>query len=88
MLMSKEKMIFLTARNYWVLDTQYVGPAVLIPFFYHYSSLRRCPVLEGTEKGVQQAERPKSRYERNSLTIILARNVVMIPQQSSEVWEQ
>ena len=36
-------------------------------FVYHYS-LCRCPVLEGTEKGVKQANRLKSRYECNSST--------------------
>lgn len=58
MLNIERKIIFPMARSYWVFDTQCVGAVVLI---YHYSSLGRCPVLEGTEKGVQQAERRKSR---------------------------
>ena len=56
-------MLFPAAGNYWVLDTQLAGPAVLI-LFCHYFSLRRCPVLEGAEKGAQLADRPKSRYKR------------------------
>ena len=57
----ERKMIFPTARNFWVQDKQCVG---LCSVF----ACHRCPVLEGTERGVQPENRAKSRYERNSST--------------------
>jgi len=52
------------------------GLVQLCSFLVYHYSLRRCPVLEGTEKGVKQANRPKSRYERNSSTNYERDNVV------------